>query len=252
MELFDTHFHLDPEDNAAELCEQARKAGVSRLMVLGGSVTSSQRAVQAAQDEPGLYAAAGVHPHDAEEFDGDFAPFLEMYADPKVIAVGEVGLDYYYEHSPRERQRQVFRQFLELGATQDLPVVIHCREAMEDCLSILDDTLVPGQRFEIHSFTGTPAEAEEMLARGAFLSYNGMATFRRAENIRETLRVVPLDRLLLETDAPWLAPVPYRGKRNVPAYLSDIAVRVAEAKGISTETLATTTTRNACEFFRVP
>jgi TatD DNase family protein len=252
MELFDTHFHLDPEDDAAALCEQARAADITRLLVLGGSAVSSRRALQAAQNEPGLYAAAGVHPHDAAEFDGDLAPFLEIYADPKTIAVGEVGLDYYYEHSPRERQREVFRQFLELGGDRDLPVLIHCREALADCLEILDEALVPGQRFEIHSFTGTPAEAEEMLARGAFLSYNGMATFRRAENIRETLRVVPLERLLLETDAPWLAPVPYRGKRNVPAYLREIAMFVAEVKGVSLDTLATVTTRNACEFFQVP
>jgi TatD DNase family protein len=252
MELFDTHFHLDPHDNAASLCEQARAADVTRLLVLGGCAASSQRAVQAARRIPGLYAAAGVHPHDAADFDGDPAPFLEMYADPNVVAVGEVGLDYHYEHSPRERQQEVLRQFLRIGAARDLPVIIHCREAFADCVAILDDTLAPGQRFEIHSFTGTPAEAEEMLARGAFLSYNGMATFRRAENIRETLRVVPLERLLLETDAPWLAPVPYRGKRNVPAYLRDIALQVAEARNIPLDTLATVTTRNACEFFRVP
>ncbi len=251
MELFDTHFHLDAEDDAAALCEQARAVGVTRMLILGGCATSSERARRAAANQPGVYAAAGVHPHDAAGFT-DLAPFLELYADPKVVAVGEIGLDYYYEHSPRERQREVFRQFLALAGERDLPAAIHCRDAFADCMAILDDVLVPGQRFEIHSFTGTPAEAEEVLARGAFLSYNGMATFRRSENIRETLAVVPLERLLLETDAPWLAPVPHRGKRNVPAYLTDIAARIAEVKDVPTETLAAITTRNAREFFRVP
>jgi len=169
-----------------------------------------------------------------------------------VVAVGEIGLDYHYEHSPRNRQQEVFRRFLQLAGERNLPAAIHCRDAFADCLAILDETLLPGQRFEIHSFTGTPAEAEQVLARGAFLSYNGMATFRRAENIRETLAVVPLERLLLETDAPWLAPVPYRGKRNVPAYLRDIAVQIAETKQVSLDTLAEITTRNACDFFQVP
>jgi len=251
MDLFDTHFHLDAEDDAAALCAQARAVGVTRMLILGGCASSSERARRAASGEPGVYAAAGVHPHDAADFT-DLAPFLELYADPKVVAVGEIGLDYHYEHSPRNRQQEVFRRFLQLAGERNLPAAIHCRDAFADCLAILDETLLPGQRFEIHSFTGTPAEAEQVLARGAFLSYNGMATFRRAENIRETLAVVPLERLLLETDAPWLAPVPYRGKRNVPAYLRDIAVQIAETKQVSLDTLAEITTRNACDFFQVP
>lgn len=249
MELFDTHFHLDAEDDAAALCAQARAAGVTRQVVLGGCAHSSARACRAAAGEPGLYAAAGVHPHDAAEF-ADLAPFLELYVEPKVVAVGEIGLDYYYEHSPRARQREVFALFLGVAAERKLPAVIHCREAFADCLAILGET--PGLRFVLHSFTGTPDEAGEALARGAFLSYNGMATFRRSENIRETLATVPLERLLLETDAPWLAPVPHRGKRNVPAYLREAALRIAEVKQVSPDTLAEITTRNACEFFQVP
>lgn len=251
MELFDTHFHLDAGDDAAALCAQARLAGVTRLLVLGGCVQSSVRACRAAAGESGLYAAAGVHPHDAADF-SDLAPFLELYADPKVVAVGEIGLDYHYEHSPRARQREVFAQFLGVAGERGLPAVVHCREAFADCLAILDDSLAPGQRLLLHSFAGSPAEAEQALARGAFLSYNGMATFRRSANIRETLAMVPLERLLLETDAPWLAPVPYRGKRNVPAYLGEIARCVAETKQVPTEELAEITTRNACEFFQVP
>jgi TatD DNase family protein len=251
MDLFDTHFHLDAEDDAAALCAQARAAGVNRLVVLGGCIVSSARAHRAAIGEPGLYAAAGVHPHDAAGFT-EMAPFLELYAEPKVVAVGEIGLDYYYEHSPRARQREVFAEFLGVAAERGLPAVVHCREAFADCLAIFDDCLVPGQRFVLHSFTGNPAEAEEVLARGAFLSYNGMATFHRSDNIRETLAMIPLERLLLETDAPWLAPVPHRGKRNVPAYLHDIALRIAEIKQVSPDALAEITTRNACEFFQVP
>lgn len=251
MELFDTHFHLDAEDDIDALQATASGASVTRLLALGGCAHTSQRALGAATGRAGVYAAAGVHPHDAAAFT-DPGPLLEMYADPKVVAVGEIGLDYHYEHSPRERQREVFRQFLAIAAEQDLPAIIHCREAFDECLAILDDTLAPGQPFEIHSFTGTPAQAEQMLARGAFLSYNGMVTFRRAENIRDALRTTPLERLLIETDAPWLAPIPFRGKRNCPAYLHEIAVRVAEVKGISLAMLAEITTRNACEFLRVP
>lgn len=245
---FDTHLHLDSQDNPAFLFAAARRAGVTRFLVAGTATADSLRAVSVAETEDGAVASAGVHPHEASH-GADLAVFRDVLSRPKVVAVGEIGLDYHYDYSPRPDQRRVFGAFLDLAGELRRPVIVHCREAFADCLPMLAAAASGGLRVLIHSFTGTPAQAEEVLGFGALLSFNGMVTFPKADNIRAALAVVPLDRLLLETDAPYLAPVPHRGQRNVPAFVADVGRRVAAEKGVSVDALAQVTTTNALRFF---
>jgi TatD DNase family protein len=245
---FDTHLHLDAEDAPAALLAQARQAGVGFFLVVGTAAHDSRRALEVALCESGVGAAVGVHPHAAKQA-GDLSEFRDLLAAPQAVAVGEIGLDYYYDHSPRADQRRVFAAFLDLAGEFRRPVIVHCRDAFDDCLPMLAAVASAGLRILIHSFTGTPAQAEEALGFGALLSFNGMTTFPKADNIRATLAVVPVDRLLLETDSPYLAPVPHRGKRNVPAYVVAVGQRVAAEKHLSEADLARQTTDNALRFF---
>jgi TatD DNase family protein len=245
---FDTHLHLDATDVPRALLEPARQVGVGYFLVAGTDAEDSRRAIAVARAEPGVVASVGVHPHAAGQA-GNLAEFRELLAAPQAVAVGEIGLDYYYDHSPRADQRRVFAAFLELAGEFKRPVIVHCRDAFDDCLPMLAAAATAGLRVLIHSFTGTPAQAEQALGFGALLSFNGMVTFPKADNIRAALAVVPTDRLLLETDSPYLAPVPQRGKRNVPAYLVAVGERVATEKHLSTTDLARLTTGNALRFF---
>lgn len=247
--LFDTHFHVDLDEDHPVLFERARRAGVPHLLVAAITLEDAAMVQQLVAAEEGVVTTVGVHPHEAKSVTGGLDEFRELARHPKVVAIGEIGLDYHYDYSPREKQCAVFARFLELAVELKLPAIVHCREAFEECVGILADTLPAGHPFEIHSFTGTPAQAETVLAMGGVLSFNGMVTFKRAENIREALRVVPLERLLLETDAPFLAPVPYRGKRNEPALVPFIAAAVADVLKRDVEEVARTTTRNGLAFF---
>lgn len=222
--------------------------GVGFFLVVGTSIQDSRRALAVARSEPGVAASVGVHPH-AARLAVDLAEFRDLLAVPQVVAVGEIGLDYYYDHSPRNDQRRVFGAFLELASAAQRPVIVHCRDAFDDCLPMLTTAAAAGLRILIHSFTGTPAQAEQALGFGALLSFNGMVTFPKADNIRATLAVVPVERLLLETDSPYLAPVPHRGSRNVPAYVVAVGQRVAAEKHLETADLARLTTGNALSFF---
>ena len=245
---FDTHLHLYGEDIPAALFMRARTQGVHRFNIIGTDLASSRAALEVARETEGAVASVGVHPHEAES-SVDIDRFRPLLADASAVAVGEIGLDYHYEYASRSAQQRVFAAFLELSAETGKPAVVHCRDAYEDCLTILRDVVVPEQRIEIHSYTGTPHWVEKALALNAFFSVNGIVTFKKADNVRESLGAIPLDRLLLETDAPYLAPVPVRGKRNEPAYLPHIGRRVASLKGVDVEMLATTTTQNALSFF---
>ena len=250
VDLFDTHFHVRPEDDLQSLLAEARRAGVSRLVVVAGSLGEARRLHERLPPAaPDVWVTAGVHPHVASQFEGDLEPFRELARRPGTVAVGEIGLDYHYDHCPREDQVRAFRAFLRLSAEEGLPAVVHCRDAYDDCLAILEEELVPGQRFEIHCFTGSPSWARDVLDLGAYVSFNGILTFKKADNVRAALAVVPEDRLLVETDAPFLAPVPYRGKPNRPAYLVEIVRRVACERGWGFEEAAALTMANANRFF---
>jgi TatD DNase family protein len=247
--LFDTHVHIEADDDVPALLQAARSAGVAEWLIAGTDVTDSLRAQRIAAVSPGVYAAAGVHPHQACGFDGDLAPFRELAAQPGVKAVGEIGLDYHYNFSPPDVQRRVFAAFIQLAAETRLPAIVHCREAFPDCLALLREAATAGVRFVLHSYTGTPECAQEMLALGGFFSFSGMLTFRKADNIRLALAAVPNDRVFLETDSPYLAPVPYRGQRNQPAFLVEIARCFAAERGLALEAAAQLTTANAHRFF---
>jgi TatD DNase family protein len=248
---FDTHLHLDKDDPADAIFAAAREQGVGVFLVQGTSLEDCERTVALSNPAQGVYTAAGLHPHVAASFQ-DMAFFRELLAQAGVVAVGEVGLDYHYNHSPPARQREVFGLFLDLAMELELPAIIHCRDAFADCYEMVKERHCPALRCIIHSFTGTPAEAEQWLELNTMLSINGMVTFNRADNIRESLAQIPMSRLLLETDSPYLAPVPKRGQRNCPAFLPYIGWRVAEEKQIAPEKVAQITTGNACDFLGIP
>jgi TatD DNase family protein len=231
----DSHCHLDHERFAADLdaiLERAAAAGVTRILTIGtgDGPPELDRAIRLAERYPQVSATVGVHPHEASKVTPEtYDSLRRLGRHPKVVAFGEIGIDYHYDFSPRETQREVFIRQLELARALDLPVTIHTREAWDDTTSILRDHWSgPGI---MHCFTGDPAQAEEALAMGFYLSYGGVVTFKTADNVRESARMTPDDRLLIETDAPYLAPIPHRGKRNEPAMMIQTAEKLAGIRG---------------------
>ena len=244
MRLVDSHCHLDDEkfdSDREQVMERALAAGVEMMMAIG---TGSELdvAIRQAEKYPFIYATIGVHPHDAAKATVEtFAKLRDLASHPKVLAVGEIGLDYHYDFSPRDVQQAVFERQLELAAEFGKPIVIHTREAWDDTLARV--TGLPHGGI-MHCFTGDRTQAGQALERGFHLSFGGVLTFPKAEELRESARVVPEDRLLVETDCPYLAPVPHRGKRNEPAFVVDTARRLAEVRGTTVEAIAESTTRN--------
>jgi TatD DNase family protein len=248
VKLVDSHCHLDDaqfaEDREATI-ERALAAGVERMMAIGtgGGPPDLETAIRLADRYVFFYATVGVHPHDAAKATPEtFEHLRDLASHPKVLAIGEIGLDYHYDFSPRDTQREVFVRQLELAREAGKPIVIHTREAWSDTIAILREHYAGDGIF--HCFTGGPAEAREALELGFHLSFGGVLTFPKAESVREAAGVTPLERLLIETDAPYLAPVPHRGKRNEPAFMVETARKLAVVLGISAEELATATTRN--------
>jgi TatD DNase family protein len=252
--LVDSHCHLDDERFAGDLdavLERAAAAGVTRILSIGtgDGPPGIDCAVKIADRYPRVYASIGVHPHDASKVTPRVLDDLRALASHnKVIAFGEIGLDYHYDFSPREAQRDVFIAQLKLARDLGLPITIHTREAWDDTMSILREhwSHVPGPQADgvMHCFTGNPVQAREALALGLHLSYGGVLTFKTAEDVRESARITPDDRLLIETDAPYLAPIPYRGKRNEPSMMVETARRLAEVRGTTPEDVAQVTTAN--------
>lgn len=250
--LFDTHLHLTDEDTPSAVFSEARSNGVGGFVLAATDPADSAQYARIAAVEAGVFSTVGVHPHEAEAVGPDTGWATELLeARPSPVAVGEIGLDYYYNHSPKQAQRAVFEAFLELAREHNLPVVIHCRDAYEDCFAILRNFGGTLPRFVFHSYTGPMDYAREGLSLGALFSFNGIATFPKGENVREVFRQIPADRILLETDSPYLAPTPHRGKRNRPAWVADVADRLAQEAGMSPEELARRTTQNALAFFRL-
>jgi len=277
--LIDTHAHLDFPDFAGEVdavIERARAAGVERIITVGTSLASSRTAVALAERQPGVFATAGVHPNSAEEAkEQDLRELRELAWHRKVVAVGEAGLDYYRlpfreekediiqsafgsastgwietkikEESIKATQAAVFRAQLDIAAELGKPIIIHQRDSWQDTLAILKEYSVPAV---FHCFTGTPEQALEALAAGYLISFTGIVTFKNAKTVHEAARVVPLDRLMVETDAPYLAPVPYRGQRCEPAFVRETAEALAKLTGTTFEELVNVTTENAEAFFQ--
>lgn len=256
--LVDTHFHLAPDDDLAGIAARAEAAGVGAMLLAGAEVGLMGAALARIAPYPRIYAAVGVHPHAAGKWDGDMAPYRSWAAQEQVRAIGEIGLDYFYDYGPREAQRRCFRAFLELAAQTGKPAVIHCRDAedrdgaYQDVYADLQAVLAGRAGFVVHCFTGTVAWAGKFLALGGHLSFTGLVSFKKAENVREAMRVVPLDRLMFETDSPYLAPVPYRGKPNEPAYLRHVVLSAAQTLGLDAAELAARSTAVAERFFALP
>jgi TatD DNase family protein len=254
MEFFDSHCHLDPMRFGAELPDvlaRARAAGVTRLAVIGTRAADSEAAADLAGRESGVVAVAGIHPNDVAEAEaGEWERIVRLVESGRVAAVGETGLDWYRTSAPPELQREWFDRHLRLAQRCGLPVVIHTRESIRDTLDMLRAAVDRGPLQPIlHSFTGTAAEAAEAVELGCFLGFAGMVTFRSSVALREVAQAVPLDRLLVETDSPFLAPEPLRGRRNEPANVVHTARCLALARGESLEAFASATTANARRVF---
>ncbi len=252
IELIDTHAHLDVsdynEDRAVVIARTfAEKVGV---ITVGVDLSSSEAALKLAQHHRFIWAGVGIHPHEARTFDAQVAKQLRKLAtDPKVVAIGEIGLDYYRDLSPRSTQRDVFAEQIELANDLDLPVIIHNRESTKDMLAIL--RAHRPKRGVIHSFLGDIDLAHEFMDLGLHLGIGGPLTFKKNDVLRDAISQIPLDRILLETDCPYLTPVPYRGKRNEPGYVRYVAEEIARVKAIPVENVAATTTKNARQLFGI-
>jgi TatD DNase family protein len=255
MNLIDTHTHLDfPQfdDDRECVIERAATAGVKAIINVGADLASSQAAVALAEVYPQIYAAVGVHPHDAKTLTKQMLEKLRALANhPKVVAIGEIGLDFYRDLSPREKQRQVFEQQLALASEAGKPVIIHDREAHKEVVAILRRWAEGCQQpvGVLHCFSGDLAMAQETIELGFYISIAGPVTFQNARRLRELVRQLPLEKLLVETDCPYLTPHPHRGKRNEPAYVKFVAQEVAHIKGLTLEELARVTSDNARALF---
>jgi TatD DNase family protein len=248
VNLTDSHCHLDNEqfqEDREAVIERARAAGVECMMAIGtgDGPPDLEAAIRLADAHPFIYATVAVHPHDASKAtDETFVRLRELARHPKVLAIGEMGLDYHYDFSPRDVQRAVFERQLDVAAEAHKPIVIHTREAWADTLEVLRSRW-RGEGI-MHCFTGDEEQAREALDLGFYLSFGGVVTFPKAETVRQAARIAPQDRILIETDCPYLAPAPRRGKRNEPAFIVETAVRLAEVRGCSAEAVAEQTTRN--------
>jgi TatD DNase family protein len=258
----DSHAHLEMEqfdsDRTAVL-QRAKDHGIRTILAIGSGTGpgSLDCGIRLAEEHEFIYATIGIHPHEAKlASDADFEEMAQLAKQPKVIAWGEIGLDYFYDHSPRDVQEQVFLKQLQLAQAAGLPIVIHCRpsdgseDAWDDCLKLLHEYWEPsGLGGILHCFTGTWAHATSALDMGFMISFAGNVTFPKAQQIREAAKQAPLDRILIETDSPFLAPVPHRGKRNEPAFVKEVARQLGELRGLSTEEIGLQTANNFYRFF---
>ena len=260
----DSHAHLDGkqfDSDREQVIARAREAGVQTMVAIGNGdgPPHLDAGIRLADKYPFMYATVGIHPHEARLADESAYHTMEQLArHAKVIAWGEIGLDYHYDHSPRDTQKQVFIRQMELAAAAKLPIVIHCRpsdgsdNAWEDCLGLIQNQWAPnGLGGILHCFTGNCAQAKRALDIGFMISFSGNVTFPKAQQIRDAALEVPLDRMLIETDCPYLAPVPYRGKRNEPAFVRETARKLAEVRGSSMEDVGDQTARNFYNFFKL-
>ena len=260
----DSHAHLDGkqfDSDREQVIARACEAGVSAMVAIGNGDGPPEldAGVKLAEQHPFLYATIGIHPHEARlASDHAYAEMERLARHPKVIAWGEIGLDYYYDHSPRDTQQQVFIRQMELAAAAKLPIVIHCRpsdnsdNAWEDCLQLIKEQWAPKNIGGVlHCFTGNWPQAKRALDMGFMISFAGNVTFPKAQQIRDAALEVPLDRILIETDSPYLAPVPHRGKRNEPAFVKHTAAKLGELRGLSMDEIGDQTSGNFYKFFKL-
>lgn len=257
MFLVDSHCHLDGLDydtlhnDVSDVLAKAAARDVKFMLAVATTLPGYKAMVELIGDRPNVAYSCGVHPLNQEQ-PYDFAELRQLAADQRVVAMGETGLDYFYQKETKEQQQASFREHIRIGRDLNKPVIVHTRDAREDTLAILKEEKVEGCGGVLHCFTEDRETAGKLLDMGFYISFSGIATFRNAESIREAARYVPLDRMLVETDSPYLAPVPFRGKENQPAYTRDVAEYMAVVKGVSIEQMAEATTRNFSDLFHVP
>lgn len=259
MMFVDSHSHIEMNDfdgDREAVIQRARDCGVRVIVDVGdGDLAndSHSAAFRLAEAHPFIFTTVGVHPHEAKLLDaGLYVRLADMSRHQKVIAIGEIGLDYYYDNSPREVQQAAFRKQIQLARERELPIVVHTREAEDDTLQILRDEWLGSDRPGIiHCFTGTGSFAEQVIAMGFYISFSGVVTFKNAEGLRDTARALPLDRILIETDSPFLAPVPFRGRRNEPGFVLETARCIAGLRGLQLEEIGAATTDNFARAFGV-
>jgi TatD DNase family protein len=255
--LIDSHAHIQGKEYAGEteaVIARAREVGVEAIIAVGGAgdMSSNNQALALAAQFDNVYATVGMHPHDAKDVGGEELRSLrELASHPKVVAVGETGLDYYYNHSPHEVQRRVFAQFIHMARETELPIVVHERDAAKEAEDLLRREGAGKLRGVIHCFTGNYEAASAYLELGFYLSFTGIITFKNTEPLREVVRKVPLERMFVETDSPYLTPVPHRGKRNEPAYVRFVAETIAKVKGVELAEVARVTSENVKKLFRI-
>ena len=255
--LIDSHAHIQGKEYAGEqdaVIGRAREAGVEKIIAVGGAgdMSSNFEAITLADSFANVYATVGMHPHDAKDVGADELRRLRaLTSHPKAIAVGETGLDYYYNHSPHDVQRRVFTHFIQMARDTGLPIVVHERDAARDAAELLRTEGAGELRGVIHCFTGSYEAACTYLDLGFYVSFTGIITFKNADPLRDVVRKVPLERMLVETDSPFLTPVPHRGKRNEPAYVRFVAETIATLKGLSLAEVARVTSDNAQALFMI-
>jgi TatD DNase family protein len=253
--LFDTHVHLNAEqyeDDLQEVINRALEKGVQNMVVVGFDEPTIKKAIQIAETYDFIYASVGWHPVDAVDMTDEHLAWIEELAQhPKVVALGEMGLDYHWDKSPKEVQKDVFRRQIRLARKVNLPIIIHNRDATEDVVTILKEEHVEEVGGIMHCFTGSIEVANQCMDMNMYISFGGPVTFKNAKKPKEVATELPLDKLLIETDCPYLTPHPFRGKRNEPGYVSYVAEQIAELKGITYEELAAITTANAKKLFGI-
>jgi len=253
--LVDSHCHLTDarfDDDRSDVIARALEAGLTHIVAVGGGgpIEASEAAADLAAAHPYLRSTAGIHPHDAASYDDAIEGRIEaLLAKPQVVAVGETGLDYYYEHSPRAAQCEALSRHVALARRFDKPIVLHCRDAEEDMRAVLSREAPGGIRGVVHCFTGSHDDARWYIDYGLIVSFSGILTFPKSSSLRETAARLPVDRLMVETDSPYLAPVPHRGKRNEPAYVAHVAATLAATCGTSIEKIVESTAVNAASLF---
>ena len=255
MNLFDSHCHLENgrfEEDLPEVMARMKDAGVNRCILAGSDMETSEQIVKMASEYPDVYGVVGIHPHDAKTWTDDCAPRIaEWVRQERIVGVGEIGLDYYYDHSPRDVQKEVFEKQLLLARELNVPAVFHVRDAHGDVLDILRKNRAQLPAGVVHCYSGSVESSREYLDMGFYISFAGPITFKNANKLLDVAKYVPLDRILVETDSPYLAPVPMRGRRNEPAYVQYVAQCIAQLRGISDEEMAQAAFNNTCRLFGI-
>ena len=253
--LFDTHAHLNDDAFSKDLemiIASLEDDDLIGVLNCGFDEPSSKAAVELSSKQQMFYASVGMHPHDAKLYNGEFQENLYKWLKlPKVVALGEIGLDYYYDHSPRDIQKEVFVKQIQIACEMQKPIIVHSREAVQDTFDILKNNLSGDKPGVLHSFSQSKEMLFKYLDLDLYISISGVVTFKNASNVRQMVKDIPLDRLLIETDCPYMTPVPFRGKRNEPQYVRYVAEKIADIKDMSYERICEITTRNAYDFLRI-